>query len=119
VSDERVQFPTAMRGYEKSAVDARIAALEKALEEARAQVEQLDAKTMQIAGELSEAHRQLREAERPTYSGLGSRIEQLLRLRDHLDGCIGCGCLSLRDCPLRNPGDVLACEGPGARLLDP
>ena len=34
---------------------------------------------MQVAGELSEAHRQLREAERPTYSGLGSRIEQLLR----------------------------------------
>ena len=42
----------------------------------------------------------------------------LARLRDQLDGCIGCGCLSLRDCPLRNPGDVLAAEGPGARLLD-
>ena len=52
-------------------------------------------------------------------AGLDARIEQLLRLRDHLDGCIGCGCLSLRECPLRNPGDVLACEGPGARLLDP
>src|SRR5690606_42117674 len=79
VSDERVQFPTVMRGYDKSHVDSHVASLEQALAEARAQVEQLDAKTMQIAGELSEAHRQLREAERPTYSGLGSRIEQLLR----------------------------------------
>ena len=49
---------------------------------------------------------------------LEARIESLSRLRDQLDGCIGCGCLSLRDCPLRNPGDVLAAEGPGARLLE-
>nr|WP_261378714.1 hypothetical protein [Cupriavidus gilardii] len=28
-----------------------------------------------------------------------------------LDGCIGCGCLSLKACPLRNPGDTLAGYG--------
>ena len=39
-------------------------------------------------------------------------------LRDQLDGCIGCGCLSLTACPLRNPDDALAAQGPGARLLD-
>lgn len=50
---------------------------------------------------------------------LDARIEKLTRLRDHLDGCIGCGCLSVRDCPLRNPGDVLSEQGPGPRLLDP
>lgn len=50
---------------------------------------------------------------------LDARIAQLTRLRDHLDGCIGCGCLSLRECPLRNPQDVLAEEGSGPRLLQP
>ncbi|QHM72745.1 redox-sensitive transcriptional activator SoxR [Mixta intestinalis] len=50
---------------------------------------------------------------------LTKRIETLTRLRDDLDGCIGCGCLSMRDCPLRNPGDKLAEEGTGAILLDP
>jgi len=50
---------------------------------------------------------------------LDARIDRLTRLRDHLDGCIGCGCLSVRDCPLRNPGDVLAGQGAGPRLLEP
>jgi len=50
---------------------------------------------------------------------LEDRIQRLLRLRDQLDGCIGCGCLSLGVCPLRNPWDKLAEQGPGPRLLDP
>ena len=49
---------------------------------------------------------------------LNDRIERLTRLRDQLDGCIGCGCLSVDSCPLRNPGDRLGQEGPGARLLE-
>ena len=50
---------------------------------------------------------------------LNDRIARLTRLRDQLDGCIGCGCLSLGVCPLRNPWDKLAEQGPGPRLLDP
>jgi MerR family transcriptional regulator, redox-sensitive transcriptional activator SoxR len=50
---------------------------------------------------------------------LEGRIARLTRLRDQLDDCIGCGCLSIRACPLRNPEDELGKEGPGARLLDP
>lgn len=50
---------------------------------------------------------------------LNDRIDRLMRLRDQLDGCIGCGCLSLGVCPLRNPWDRLAEQGPGPRLLDP
>ncbi|HEY2472725.1 MAG TPA: redox-sensitive transcriptional activator SoxR [Terracidiphilus sp.] len=50
---------------------------------------------------------------------LNDRIERLTRLRDQMDGCIGCGCLSLESCPLRNPWDCLSAEGPGPRLLDP
>jgi MerR family redox-sensitive transcriptional activator SoxR len=50
---------------------------------------------------------------------LDSRITRLTRLRDQLGRCIGCGCLSTVHCPLRNPDDALAAEGPGPRLLDP
>jgi MerR family redox-sensitive transcriptional activator SoxR len=50
---------------------------------------------------------------------LNDRIDRLTRLRDQLDGCIGCGCLSMGVCPLRNPWDKLAEQGPGPRLLDP
>lgn len=50
---------------------------------------------------------------------LDDRIGRLTRLRDQLDGCIGCGCLSLGVCPLRNPWDELGSQGPGPRILDP
>ncbi len=50
---------------------------------------------------------------------LDERIAVLTRLRDGLEGCIGCGCLSLGECPLRNPWDELSEDGPGPRLLDP
>jgi len=50
-------------------------------------------------------------------SDLDDRIQKLVRLRDQMDQCIGCGCLSIEQCPLRNPMDKLAAEGPGARLL--
>jgi MerR family transcriptional regulator, redox-sensitive transcriptional activator SoxR len=43
----------------------------------------------------------------------------LTRLRDQLDGCIGCGCLSLGVCPLYNPADKLGKLGPGPQILDP
>ena len=50
---------------------------------------------------------------------LNDRIHRLTRLRDQLDGCIGCGCLSLDVCPLRNPGDKCAKLGRGPQYLDP
>jgi MerR family transcriptional regulator, redox-sensitive transcriptional activator SoxR len=48
---------------------------------------------------------------------LDDRIRQLQDLRDRLTGCIGCGCLSLTDCQLANPGDTLGAAGPGPRRL--
>ena len=48
---------------------------------------------------------------------LDDQIAWLERLRDDLDGCIGCGCLSLSACALYNPGDRLAAHGPGPRIL--
>lgn len=50
---------------------------------------------------------------------LDDRIAKLTQLRDHLSDCIGCGCLSIDSCPLRNPWDQLGEQGPGPRLLDP
>jgi MerR family redox-sensitive transcriptional activator SoxR len=49
---------------------------------------------------------------------LNHRIARLTDLRDRLGGCIGCGCMSLKACPLRNPMDGLGREGAGPRLLD-
>jgi MerR family redox-sensitive transcriptional activator SoxR len=49
---------------------------------------------------------------------LDAQIAQLERLRDTLDSCIGCGCLSLKRCALSNPDDVVAERGPGAVLLE-
>lgn len=48
---------------------------------------------------------------------LERRIAGLTELRDRLDGCIGCGCLSLRSCALYNAEDALAAEGSGPRRL--
>lgn len=48
---------------------------------------------------------------------LDAEIEALEALRDGLDSCIGCGCLSMQRCRIANPGDVAARSGPGARYL--
>jgi MerR family transcriptional regulator, redox-sensitive transcriptional activator SoxR len=48
---------------------------------------------------------------------LDIRIDQLIQLRDNLTDCIGCGCLSIDRCVLRNPDDKLADHGTGPRRL--
>ncbi|MEW2415639.1 redox-sensitive transcriptional activator SoxR [Streptomyces sp. NPDC046866] len=47
---------------------------------------------------------------------LEQRISQLMRLRDHLADCIGCGCLSLQNCALSNPDDIFGEQLTGSRL---
>ncbi len=75
-------------------------------------------------GVIAEAFRHLPNGKAPTVADwrrlsaawredLDARIRTLTQLRDQLDGCIGCGCLSLKACPLRNPQDTLAQSGPG------
>ncbi|WP_315969574.1 MerR family DNA-binding protein [Vibrio metschnikovii] len=49
---------------------------------------------------------------------LDERIAGLEKLRDTLDGCIGCGCLSMETCPLYNPEDKLSQLGAGPVLLE-
>jgi MerR family redox-sensitive transcriptional activator SoxR len=48
---------------------------------------------------------------------LDDQIAAMQRLRDGLDSCIGCGCLSLKTCAVQNPGDVAQVRGPGAAYL--
>ena len=47
---------------------------------------------------------------------IDERMTELQRLRDSLEGCIGCGCLSLDACPLANPDDRAGRNGPGPRF---
>jgi MerR family transcriptional regulator, redox-sensitive transcriptional activator SoxR len=49
----------------------------------------------------------------PWIERIDRRIAELERLRHDLDACIGCGCLSVDDCALANPGDRAARWGPG------
>lgn len=48
---------------------------------------------------------------------LDDQIQALERLRDGLDSCIGCGCLSLKRCAMQNPADIAAAAGAGAVYL--
>lgn len=48
---------------------------------------------------------------------INAQIRMLERLRDRLDSCIGCGCLSLGACKLLNPGDEMGEHGPGPRHI--
>jgi len=50
-------------------------------------------------------------------SRLDAEIDALTALRDGLDSCIGCGCLSLRRCRISNPSDTASTAGPGAAYL--
>ncbi len=78
--------------------------------------------------DIAESLRQLPEQRTPTKAdwarlsaqwraALDQRIADLQALRDDLQGCIGCGCLSLRACRLYNPQDTLGRRGAGAQRL--
>jgi MerR family transcriptional regulator, redox-sensitive transcriptional activator SoxR len=78
--------------------------------------------------EVADALAQLPKARTPTRADWGrlsktwrarldDQIAGLLALRDNLDSCIGCGCLSLKRCAISNPGDSAAVAGSGAVYL--
>src|ERR1700753_970517 len=75
-------FTVVMRGYDREQVDLQINQLHAALSKARSAVEQMDGTHAQLQADLADAQRQLREVDRPSYAGLGARIEQLLRLAE-------------------------------------
>ena len=78
--------------------------------------------------EITDALSSLPEQRTPTHADwnevatswkprLDEQIDRLVALRDQLDACIGCGCLSLERCAMYNPTDVAARLGPGPRYL--
>lgn len=52
------------------------------------------------------------------HAQLSEKISAMERLRDMVDGCIGCGCLSLKSCPIYNQNDNLVVLGPGPVILE-
>jgi len=79
-------------------------------------------------GEIRDALASLPDARTPDHkdwarlsaswqSRLDQQIGLLERLRERLDGCIGCGCLSLEVCRILNPDDVAGQRGSGPRHL--
>ena len=50
---------------------------------------------------------------------IDQRIRELQQVSDGLSQCVGCGCLSMRQCAIYNPDDALSAQGPGARRIFP
>ena len=55
------------------------------------------------------------QAAAPWKDKLDERIALLERLRDQMGHCMGCGCLSVENCPLYNADDIMGRSGPGPR----
>ena len=80
------------------------------IDQMRAQLQTLPDKRTPTRSDWTRISRRFKRA-------LDAKIATLERLRDHLDGCIGCGCLSLRRCRLYNPDDRARRNGTGPRFL--
>lgn len=80
------------------------------LAEIREELDRLPDRRPPTKADWSRISRHFRQA-------LDERIATLERLRERLDGCIGCGCLSLQACRLYNPADRAAARGSGPQYL--
>lgn len=109
--------PGGRRRYERSVL-RRLAFIRAAanigltLEEIRTELDQLPANRTPTKADWNRISRHWRER-------LDEQMQALKALRDGLDSCIGCGCLSLRTCGVANPGDTAATSerAPGATRL--
>ncbi len=75
-------FTTVVRGFDRVQVEQHVRQLEAALSQQRARTQELDKQIVRLRQELAQATTSLREVEQPSYSGLGARIEHLLRLAE-------------------------------------
>lgn len=80
-------------------------------------LEDIGTQLKQLPLERTPTKRDWEKISRGFRAHLDARIGMLERLRDRLDGCIGCGCLSLDACKLYNPGDQASQTGTGPRLV--
>lgn len=80
------------------------------IEEIVAELGRLPGKRVPTAGDWARISQEFRDR-------LDARIAALERTRDRLDGCIGCGCLSLSQCAIYNPDDKASDQGNGPRYI--
>ena len=80
-------------------------------------LEEIPTQLKQLPLERTPNKRDWEKISRGFRAHLDERIGMLERLRDRLDGCIGCGCLSLDTCKLYNPEDKASQTGTGPRLV--
>lgn len=78
---------------------------------------QIRAELNRLPNERTPSRRDWQRLSKTWRTELDERIRYLEQLRDDFTSCIGCGCLSLRQCALANPDDSLGREGPGPRRL--
>lgn len=78
---------------------------------------QIRAELDRLPGKRTPSRRDWQRLSKGWFADLDARIKQLEQLRDDFTSCIGCGCLSLRQCALANPDDSLGERGPGPRRL--
>lgn len=80
-------------------------------------LEEIDEALATLPTDRSPTKRDWERLSRAWRDRLDTQIRLLENLRDKLDSCIGCGCLSLKVCALYNPGDRAGTRGPGPRYL--
>ena len=78
---------------------------------------EIEAQLAKLPGGRNPTLRDWQRISRAMRAQIETRIALLQRTRDTLDGCIGCGCLSLAKCRLYNKDDRLAQRGPGPRAV--
>ena len=105
------------RRYER-AVLRRVAVIQAA-QRIGLSLEEIGEAFSSLPVDAAPTRRQWTRMARPWRELVERRIADLERVRDDLDGCIGCGCLSLQRCRLYNPDDELGRDGTGSRRLFP
>jgi MerR family redox-sensitive transcriptional activator SoxR len=105
------------RRYERSTL--RRVAFIRAAQRVGLSLEEITAALSTLPGGRTPSRSDWAQLSRDWRPRIEEQIARLVRLRDQLDGCIGCGCLSLETCSLQNPNDIVAARGPGAAFLEP
>jgi MerR family transcriptional regulator, redox-sensitive transcriptional activator SoxR len=103
------------RRYPRAAL--RRVAFIRAAQSVGLSLEQIQAALATLPGGRTPTPSEWARLSRSWRPALDARIAELTQLRDRLDACIGCGCLSLKKCALYNPRDAAGADGPGARFL--
>ena len=105
--------PAGHRRYERS--ELRRLAIIRIAQTLGIQLSEIRAVLDRLPRNRTVSARDWERAAKTWQSDLDQRIELLQRLRDQMGHCLGCGCLSIKNCPLYNDRDHLGANGPGPR----